>query len=386
MTKPVHILVLDDEENILRSIKRLLINEPYGVFATSDPDEGELCLREHPIKVVLSDQRMPKIAGVEFLRRVKEANAQIVRILFTGYADMQVAEEAINRGEVYRFVSKPWVDEDLRATIREAAARFDLVEENKKLLELTRRQNRELQSANEPLQRLIEKEKEFSSTVSHELRTPLSSIKMAIDVIKRRVAGHLDEKGLECIDIAKKSADRLSRLVNDILSLTKLEANADTFVMQAGDINSLIREVVTVHQGVAEQKGLYLKADLEDSLPLLPMQPDKLNQVLSNLISNAIKFTEKGGISVSSRRLEDGKCVAVTVEDTGRGIAEKDVPQLFQKFKQVGDPEHRVEGTGLGLAICKKIVELHQGSIRVESQLEKGSRFIFVLPSGEQKG
>ena len=142
MENGIHLLVLDDEQNILNSIRRLLVSEPYGVFVTSDPAEALEAIARNKIKVVMSDQRMPKTSGVEFLAEVKRKDPNILRILFTGHADVQAAEDAINKGEVYRFISKPWNDGDLKRVLKEAMQRFDLVRENRELLALTQKQNR----------------------------------------------------------------------------------------------------------------------------------------------------------------------------------------------------------------------------------------------------
>ncbi|MBL8014490.1 MAG: response regulator, partial [Candidatus Omnitrophica bacterium] len=187
--KEINVLFLDDEEKVLSSVKRIFINEPYGVAVANNYAEAMAIITREKIKVVLSDQRMPDIPGVEFLRRVRVQYPHIVRILFTAFADLTAAEQAINVSEVFRFINKPWHPDELKSTVVGALYHYDLFEENRRLFESLKIKNEELQSANQKLTVLYDIQKEFSSTVSHELRTPLASIKAAIDIVVSGTAG-----------------------------------------------------------------------------------------------------------------------------------------------------------------------------------------------------
>jgi len=378
--KETSVVIVDDEVNVLKACVRLFRNEPYNIFTTADYSEALYVIGNQNIKVVLSDQRMPGISGVEFLRLVKEEKPEVIRILFTGYADIQAAEAAINEGEVYRFINKPWKDENLRVVVRDAIQRYDLTEENRKLFELAKKQNQELQILNAQLKIMIEKEKTLTSTVSHELRTPLASIKMAVALLTRMTKGRLDAETSDYLDIAQKGADRLSRLVDDILSLSKLESGIAITKIELKQINDIIREAAVTQKLEAEQKGLYFKTELASDLPPVMLNADKLHQVLSNLFSNAIKFTKQGGITVISRMSHKAGSVEVCVKDTGPGISKEDIKKLFQKFQQLDNADSQVSGTGLGLAICKEVITRHNGDIWVEAELNRGSSFIFTLP------
>ena len=385
--KETAILILDDEQNILNSLKRVFMDEPIELFLTTSHEEALRTLEKEKIKVVMSDHRMPAITGVEFLKRVKDLNPDIIRILFTGYADVQAAEDAINKGEVYRFINKPWNDEDLKATLWEAVKHFDLAEENRRLYKLTQKQNEELKVVNERLEAMYEKQSRFTSTVSHELRTPLASIKGAIDIIVSGKAGQANENQLNFLGIAKRNVDRLNRLVSEILDLTKLESGTVTLNKTVGNINDIIHDAVKIQGVVTEERGLYLKTELDPQMQPMQMDVDKINQVIINLINNAIKFTEKGGVTISTSFEASHNILKVSVRDTGIGIRVEDIPKLFQKFVQL---DHSVEkhtiGTGLGLAICKEIITQHGGKIWVESEHGKGTSFLFVLPIVERRG
>lgn len=380
--KEISVLVLDDEQNILNALTRLLRDAPYGLFATQDHEEALAAMDKYKIKAVLSDQRMPRITGVEFLKKIKSTHPGAVRILFTGHADMQAAVGAINEGEVYRFIAKPWNDTDLKATILHAVQMYDLTESNLRLMAEINRQNQELAAVNEQLKNLYEAQKEFSSTVSHELRTPLACIKMAVDTVNTEKIGPLNDLQRRHLVMAKKGVDRLVHLINDILDLTKLEAGKTHINLQSGDINALIREAAEHHRPVAEAKGLSLTEELAPDVPKFPFDADRLHQVVHNLVNNAIKFTEQGGVVVASTYEKADRQVKVVIRDTGYGIQKDDIEKLFQKFQQLGNPAERHEGgTGLGLAICKEIISQHRGRIWVESEYGRGSSFCFLLPA-----
>lgn len=382
----INVLFLDDEENILNSLKRLLMSEPFGIATTSDAGQALDIISKEKIKVVFSDERMPGISGVEFLGQVKGKFPDIVRILFTGYADISAAEGAINIGGVYRFINKPWNGNELKNTIHQAIQHYDLIMENRQLFEMTKRKNEELEVANRKLNGLYETQKEFTSTVSHELRTPLASIKTAIDIVVSGTPGPLNPDQKNFLDKARNNVDRLTRLINDILDLSKLEAGKTQLNFEIRDINAITLEIADIQQAVAQKKGLFMRTELAEDIAPVPLDVDKMHQVLSNLISNAIKFTEQGGVTLKTRNNKEANHVEVCVEDTGGGISQEDIPKLFKKFQQLGDPAMRkTGGTGLGLAICHEIIKQHGGKIWITSEEGKGSCFHFILPIQERR-
>lgn len=378
--KEISVLFLDDERNVLNSITRIFADEPYGVAYASNSAEALNILAREKIKVVLSDQRMPDISGVEFLHLVKLQYPDIIRILFTAYADLPAAEKAINISEVYRFINKPWQPQELISAVVGAMYHYDLVMENRRLFRETKSKNEELLLANCKLKALYDVQKEFSSTISHELRTPLASIKAAIDIVLSGSAGKVTDEQNNFLGRAKNNVDRLNRLINDILDLAHLESGKTSLKIKPADINQTIQSVVETQEAVARAKGLYLKASFDAQVPALAFDQDKIVQVLNNLISNAIKFTPSGGITVSSAKSASGHDIEIRVQDTGPGIKEEDIVKLFEKFQQLGDAQQRCAGTGLGLAICKEIIRQHGGKINVESKEGQGSCFYFVLP------
>lgn len=379
-------MFVDDEESIIDGIQRLFIKEPYGIVATTDIEHARKTLAQKNIKVIVCDHRMPVILGVKFLAEIKANYPDVVRILFTGYTDFPMVEEAINQGEIYRFINKPWKTTEMLATVRQAIAHHDLVEENKGLFEETKKRREELEIANKKLIDMYKIQRDFTSTVSHELRTPLASIKTAIDLVCKRMAGEINPKQEEVLGRAQKSVEHLQRLVSDILDLTKIESGKMQMDFNIQDINQVIQEVVYTQHDVASQRGLYIKTELEPNLSPVPFDKDRIIQVLNNLISNAIKFTRQGGIIVKTEDKSANNHIIINVTDTGKGIAEADFPKLFQKFHQIESAEKNEKGgTGLGLAICKEIVLRHGGKISVESAPGKGTTFSFVLPIQERR-
>ena len=298
----------------------------------------------------------------------------MVKILFTGYTDFSAAEEAINVGEVYRFISKPWKTAELISTIRQCIEHYDLIT-------MAKRHEEEIEIANKKLKAMYEMQKEFTSTVSHELRTPLSSIKMAIDLISQETVGKINEEQKDILRRAKRETDRLKRLIDDILDLTKVEAGKLQMSFVAQDIHPVIEQVIESQQDVAKARGLYLRTDFDPKVPHIVFDSDRMVQILNNLISNAIKFTKQGGITVKTEDRSPEDHIQISVIDTGKGIAEEDIPKLFQKFQQLESAEENEEGgTGLGLAICKEIIGRHGGKIWVESKPGEGTSFNFILP------
>jgi len=378
--KEINVLFLDDEKNVLNSISRVFEDEPYGFAVTDSFVEAMAIMARENIKVVLSDQRMPDMTGIEFLRQIKERYPHAVRILFTAYADLSAAEAAINVSQVYRFINKPWNPDELKASVAGAIHYFDVVAENRRLFEETKIKNEELNLANCKLKALYDVQKEFSSTLSHELRTPLSSIKAAIDIVISGTVGEPTPEQKDFLGRAKSNVDRLNRLINDILDLAHMESGHLTLNRKPADINTIIQSVTQIQEPVASARGLYLKTSLGPNIPLLSLDQDKIIQVLNNLINNALKFTETGGITVSSLMNTEKHQVEVRVQDTGHGIKEEDLVKLFQKFQQLGASHQRQAGTGLGLAICKEIIRQHTGSVGVESKIGHGSCFYFILP------
>jgi PAS domain S-box-containing protein len=223
---------------------------------------------------------------------------------------------------------------------------------------------------------------QFMANVSHELRTPLVAIEKSVSLILSKSPGDLSPAQNEFLSIAERNLKRLTLLINDLLDLSKLEARKAAINPESTDLDKLITDSVETMTNWAATKSIKLSKSCSADLPLVQVDPNKIIQVLNNLIGNAVKFTpENGNITVEASRDPQAGVVKVAVIDTGIGIPAEDLVKVFDKFYQSkANNSSEIKGTGIGLAIVKEIVELHQGKVWVESELGKGSRFIFTLP------
>ena len=257
----------------------------------------------------------------------------------------------------------------------------------------------EIIEANIKLAKLERLKSEFISIVSHELRTPLTSIKNSLDILMSGRCGEITESADKFLSMAMRNAQRLSGIINDLLDLSKIEAGKMDFNFAPTNINTVIDYVKSALSEVAKSKGLTIITEQEQSLPDISSDSQRLEQVLTNLVSNAIKFTpENKTITISSKlinsknihineyfkdniKLCDGDYILVCVKDEGIGIAEKDLLHAFDKFAQIENSlSRKAGGTGLGLPIAKQLLEAHKGAIWCDSELNKGSEFYFAIP------
>lgn len=257
----------------------------------------------------------------------------------------------------------------------------------------------ELIATNAKLEKLEKLKSEFISIVSHELRTPLTSIKNSLDIIGSGRCGEISEATEKFLSMAMRNVQRLSGIINDLLDLSKIEAGKMDFNFAVGNINSVIGYVKSALSEVAKSKGLTLISKEAENLPNTSFDSQRLEQVLTNLVSNAIKFTsENKTVTISSELINseelhvneifreetkhlNGKYILVCVADEGIGIDPKNQLRAFDKFAQIENSlSRKAGGTGLGLPIAKQLLEAHKGAIWCDSELNKGSKFYFVIP------
>jgi signal transduction histidine kinase len=233
----------------------------------------------------------------------------------------------------------------------------------------------------------------FLANVSHELRTPLTSVLGFTKIIRKRLEDRIfpliqadDDKTQRAmrqvegnIHIIISEGERLTTLINNVLDLAKIEAGKVEWHMRPLNVADIVERAISATTVLFEHKGLELITDVEEGLPGIVGDQDRLIQALINLISNAVKFTDQGSVTCRVRQVGDE--IILSVIDTGIGIAEADLPRIFEKFTQAGNTvTDKPQGTGLGLPICKEIVEHHGGRIWVQSEPGQGSSFFFTLP------
>lgn len=222
---------------------------------------------------------------------------------------------------------------------------------------------------------------EFIIIASHELRTPIAAIREAVMLILDGVVGKTSPQQTQYLEIAKRNIDRLVVLINDLLDISKIEADKLLLRLVNCDMKEIAEKALEPIKAIAEENGIKLNQVFEDKLPNIKCDSERIMQVLTNLLNNSVKFTPKGGNITVACRLHPANFVEVSIIDTGIGIAKNDIPKIFTRFGQVGDSiTRRPGGTGLGLALCKDLVEMHGGRVWVESKLGAGSTFTFRLP------
>jgi len=226
---------------------------------------------------------------------------------------------------------------------------------------------------------------EFVSMVSHELRTPLTAIKESTNLILNGLAGNINDMQKDLLTTGKRNLDRLTRLINDVLDLQKLQTGKFDMQKDLNNINQIIEETRETMFPLSQVKKLDLRFNLDRSIPLFYFDRDKMTQVILNLVHNAIKFTNEGYIEINSKKVDEHS-ILIEVMDTGIGIQPEDRNRIFESFVQVSPTEFRkAGGSGLGLAISREIIQRHNGSIHVESNQENGSSFIIFLPIQSNK-
>jgi signal transduction histidine kinase len=399
------LLVVDDEADVVQSLHDLLRRD-FRVLGATRAREGLRLLHEQPVHLVMTDQRMPEISGIEFLRRVRHDCPDAVRLLFTGYADIKAVIDAINEGHVYRYVTKPWDPDELQTILHQAGEQYDLLQERQRLLEDLRRKNEELERTNAELRQANALKEAFINVASHELRTPLTILLALPDLALRM--GHLDAATAEWFRRIQQAGNRMHRLVEQLLLMLRAGRFERPLERRPTDCAALVREAVEEIRPFVQQRRQSLIVDLAADLGIIHVEADKIRICLDDLLINAIKFTPDGGtIEVNGRRVSPSPlpsppsggrgpgegAVILRVRDNGVGIAPADLPHLFEPFftevdvsrHSSGQFEFGRRGLGLGLSLVRAFAAMHGGTVQAASTPGQGSTFILTLPA-EKRG
>lgn len=349
------VLFVDDNEHNLNSFKANFRRD-FEVYTAISAKEGYELIEEHDIHVILSDYKMPVENGVLFLENVKIRYPFTVRIMLTGHADLPAVVQAINKGEVYRFLAKPWKNEELKAAIDKA---FDSLD-TKILLE---KKNDELKKAYAELDKLV-----FST--AHDITGPLSNIMGLVTLIRLE-----DENTAEYVNLIERTAKKLKMLARDVLSFHR---NKRTRIVRHNvRLNQLVGSVLKEHEFYENAQHISYEINIIQDEPVYTDKA-RLRFILNNLISNAIKYqdaqkeTQLIGISAVIR---NGK-LKLEVYDNGIGIDPSHLSQIFDIYYRGNNNSN---GTGIGLYIVKEAIDLLGGEIAVNSQLNEGTRFTIEL-------
>jgi signal transduction histidine kinase/GGDEF domain-containing protein len=370
------ILVVDDEKEIREFLSKALTR--IAGFRVQMAEDGEDALKkidQDKLDLILTDLKMPKMDGLKLITEIAKTKPEILTILMTGYGTIDSALEAMKRG-ASDYLTKP-------INLDELVLRIQKVLGEKQRFVSMKEYITQLEKANHELKRVDEMKSEFVSVASHELRTPLATIKNAVQLVLKGKAGEINETQNNFLTMAEKNINRLTNILNNLLDLSRIESGKIGMKLEELDPRVPVVFVLSSLKPQAEEKSIHLELEVEKDLPFVYGDREKVEQILTNLIGNAIKFTPEGGRVIVSARLSDRirNAVGISVHDTGIGIPEDQFEKVFEKFHQLESPlHHSAGGTGLGLAIAKGLVEAHQGQIWVESEVGKGSTFTFTLP------
>ncbi|HJT21898.1 MAG TPA: GAF domain-containing sensor histidine kinase [Nitrospira sp.] len=389
----VMISFYDSERKVSRDARLVGVSETVAAFARSidtpitDPEsiEGQLFLKGTPSLITdirsVWDRLHPlsqKLASMTQAQSIITVPLKVEQRVIGALTVDRLQEHALNEEDLDVMVT---VANQLAIALEHASAYREIEELNVGLEEKVRERTAQLEAANEQLKELNQLKSTFVSVVSHELRTPMTSIRVYVENMLDGLTGTLTEKQKQYLGRIQFNIDRLTRMIIDLLDLSRMEAGWVELRQESVAIHELMHEVVDNMRSIAGGKSVTLEARSVSSVDAIQADRDKVTQILTNLIGNAIKFTPSGGrVRVTAEFLEDDGMLRFCVSDNGCGIPPDEVPRVFEKFFRGLTTTSETRGAGLGLAIVKSLVELHGGQIWVDSILGSGSSFFFTLP------
>ena len=364
---PARIFVIDDDEVMLLACRRTLEKEGYELETFNNGLDGLRRLEEVKPQLLLVDLKMPELDGLQVIDRALKIDPNIVIAVITGYATVATALDAMKAG-AYDFVPKPFTPDELRLVARRGCERWQLVHESQRL-------RREKEAA----------ERQIVTFLSHQLKSPLAATRQYLDVLLFTSRKELSPTALEWITRSQARLAEMLAMIDDWLTLAKLERGRLGERDATTDLCQVIVQVKGATQPQAEAARVEVTLDLAGESLFVKGDAVSLATIVSNLVANAITYNRPGG-RVVVRVAADDKMATLEVRDTGIGIPEDCLPRIFEEFFRVGRERGRdVPGTGLGLAICRRIVIELGGTIDVSSKLGEGSTFTVRLPIGRPK-
>jgi len=372
--KDYPVLFVDDEELLLATFARQFRRD-FTIFTANNGKDALELLRSHPeIALILTDQRMPGMTGVELLREAMKIVPELVRILITAYTDMDVVIEAINTGHVYRYVNKPYNEDELRSSVMQGIERYFLIRERDRLYAEKIETLKKISRTNRLTAIGI-----LAAGLAHEINNPLVAISTFLQMLPEKLKEPQDaDYWTSFYSVSVKEVDRIRSLIGQLLNYSKTGQKEGLELCEV-DLNALVQEVVTFLNNEARKKRIDFDLQLATDIPKGKMDQEKIRQVLLNLMINAIQATHDGKIILATSILKDRHdqvLIQMTIGDTGIGISEENLQNLFNPFFTTKGGE----GSGLGLMTSHYIVEKHRGSIDVQSELGKGTKVTVQIP------
>jgi signal transduction histidine kinase len=337
------LLIVDDEPDVLESVRHLF-HRRYRVLTAEGGQAALNLIDGEEIHVVLTDQRMPGMTGDELLARIREIQPHAVRLLFTGYADIQAVIKAVNRGGIFRYILKPWDVADLEAVVGQAAEQYALLAERRRLLVELSEANDRLKATNRELAEANALKSAFLEVASHEFNTPITIIQGLSDLLLL-LQPDRSEQEHELITQLSHAARQLGRLVATMLKLMRANEYRRPLGVESVDLAALVRDAADPLRPFVQARGLRLNFHVADDLGTFEIDPDKVRDVVANLLSNAIKFTPDGGeLSLEARLVEGADAAEIVVSDRGIGLEPRALEHLFEPFFTEFDPAHHSSG------------------------------------------
>ncbi len=375
MSEKSRILVIDDEIGICEGVKRALEPEGFQVAIALDGKSGLALVKENGFDLILLDVKMPEISGLDLISMIHQIDPEIICIIITGYATVEMAVTAIKQG-AYDFLTKPFSVDILLLAVNQGLERRMLSLEAKR----TARMKAEMQKLAEEkihLEELDRAKKQFIRLVTHELQSPVAAVENYLKLILEGYVPAEDQKGILEKCISRTQEER--KLIADLLELGHLEM-IESFQVSRINPGEVMEQVIEEFKEEFHQKDLGLLVELDKNIPEITAAPEQIKSVWSNLISNAVKYTPDQGEITIGLQYKDGTLFG-RVQDSGIGIAPEDQEKLFSEFFRAENAKKAgVPGTGLGLVIVKRVVEGLGGKITVESKLGSGATFQFRIP------
>lgn len=347
------VLCIDDEKDNVEALERLFRKKYRVLTATSGPEAISL-LAENDVTVIISDQRMPDMTGVELLTESLKTHPDAIRILLTGYTDIDSVIAAINSGQIYRYVTKPWDSVDLENAVRRAVERYEL---HRTIAE----QNDQLKVANAELRTLDEAKSHFMYLVNHELKTPLTSLLSFAELLNET---KLDEDQKLYLSKVIKSAERLKDLIFDVLLITSSETGQKRLHRKKTDLKSFLKSQLDKHHSALKEKDL--KVTLEVPKVSLDLDPDVMGEVVTRLLGNAMKFAPEGETLKFFVEDTDSKKIRLVLDNPSPPIKKEALARLQRPFHLEEDFMNHSKGTGLGLAVVQSLTKLHSVALELD--------------------
>jgi signal transduction histidine kinase len=386
------LLIVDDEVDVLESLRHLF-HRAYRVLTASSGDQAVELLGQNEVHLILSDQRMPGMTGDAFLSEARRLQPDAIRMLFTGYADIQAVINAVNEGHIFRYILKPWDAAELEGVIRQAAEQYELLAERKRLIAELQQANARLQLANEELALAGQLKSAFIEVASHEFNTPITLV-LGLSELLRLMNPDRNEQERAIVERISQSARQLAKLVTSTLTVMRADDFRRTLLVAPVELAPLLHHAVDQLLPFVQTRNLRLVDAVSDGLGVFEVDADKVDAAVVNLLTNAIKFTPDGNAITLTARPAGADEAEIVVADTGIGLDEKSLGQLFRPFftqfeasrHSSGDFGFNKRGLGLGLSIVKQFVEMHGGTVSAESLLGTGTRVTIRLPRRRPPG